>query len=821
MRVGDHTAMSSRAIDGGTPQEHAGHLTWPVLSGLIPLLADSYTPRSETGLSLAGSLSPGETAVLVTADDAARALGGLGGTGKTQLAAAIAQTLWDQHAVDLLVWVTASGRDAVLTSYAQANADVGAPDPGEGPERAASNFLTWLTQTSRPWLAVLDDLTDPAVLDGLWPWGPGGRVIVTTNRPDTALRARSPRVVEVGAFSRREALGFLSAKLQADPDQWIGALDLASELGFLPIALAQAGALMADTGIDCREYRNRIAERRRQLLGPPGGTHSSTVVATGALALELADRLPPAGLARPVLALMAMLDPNGIPGAVLTSQATCAFLTRVRGATPVDEVQARTAVHNLARVGLVSIDTTSAARTVRVHALVQAGARHSLSAAEGDLAARTAADAVLQAWPRRGVPPAFDQALRDCTARLREIAGALLWSPECHPVLLRAGRSLDSAGLAGPAVTYWQMMTDLGRPTLGAGHAHTIFARGRLAAAYEATGRLDEAIPIYERALAERERGLGPAHPDTLISRSSLARAYRAAARSADAVRLAERMLADSERANGPLHPDTLAARTELGHAYLSAGLWQPAVTVFEQTIEGREQVLGPAHPDTLTARENLALAYRPAGRLEDAIPLYERTLADREKVLGADHPDTIMTRGHLASAYRAADRLKDALLLYKRTLADRERVQGRDHPDTMTARSNLADAYHSARKLKEALPLYERTLADRERVQGPAHPDTITARGNLASAYHSARKLAAAIPMYERTLADCERVLGPEHPNTLASRGNLAHAYHTAGRHAEALAVFERTLEDSERALGPEHPLTRTARENYEAARN
>lgn len=811
--------MSSQAIDGGTTQGRAGPVAWPVLSGLIPPLADSYTPRSETGLSLAGSLSPGETAVLVTADDAARALGGLGGTGKTQLAAAIAHTLWDQRAVDLLVWVTASGRDAVLTSYAQAHADVGAPDTGEGPERAASDFLTWLTQASRPWLAVLDDLTDPAVLDGLWPWGPSGRVVVTTNRPDTALRSHSPRVVEVGAFSRREALGFLSTKLHADPDQWIGALDLATELGFLPIALAQAGALMADTGIDCREYRNRIVDGRRQLQGSPAGTHSSTVAVTGALALELADRLPPAGLARPALALMAMLDPNGIPGAVLTSQATCAFLTRVRGATPVDEVQARTAVHNLARVGLVTIDTTSAARTVRVHTLVQASARHSLSAAEGDLAARTAADAVLQAWPRRGVPPAFDQALRDCTARLREVAGALLWSPECHPVLLRAGRSLDSSGLAGPAVTYWQMMMDLSRPTLGAGHAHTIFARDRLAAAYEATGRLGEAIAMYERALAERERGLGPAHPDTLVSRSSLARAYRAAGRSADAVRLAERMLAESERANGPRHPDTLAARTELGHAYLSAGLWQPAVTVFEQTLEGREQVLGPGHPDTLTARENLALAYRAAGRLRDAIPLYERTLADRERVLGADHPDTITARGHLASAYRAADQLKEALPLYKRTLADRERVQGPDHPDTMTARGNLADVYHSARKLKEALPLYERTLADRERVQGPDHPDTITARGNLASAYHSARKLAAAIPLYERTLADCERVLGPEHPDTLASRGNLAHAYHTAGRQAEALAVFERTLEDSERALGPEHPLTRTARENYEAA--
>jgi tetratricopeptide (TPR) repeat protein len=809
--------MSSQAVHGETIQQ-SGQMAWPVLSGLMPPLADSYIPRTESGLALADSLNPGETVVLVTADAAAFALGAMGGIGKTHLAAAIAHTLWDRRAVDLLVWVSASGRDAVLTGYAQALSDVGEPDPCEGPAAAASHFLTWLAETGRPWLAVLDDLTDPAVLEGLWPWGVNGRVVVTTNRPDTALRARSPRVVEVGLFSRREGMNCLSTRLHEEPDRWIGALDLAMDLGLLPIALSQAGALMADARIDCREYHTRFAELR-QRLSTQAGALSSTVAATGALALGFADQLPPAGLARPMLALASMLDPNGIPGAVLISPASCAFLTRFRGAEPVGDMQARAAVHALARLGLVTIDTTSTARTVRVHELVQAATRQSLSTAECDQAARAAADAVLEAWPQQAMPPAFDQALRDCTARLRQVAGVLLWTPECHPVLLRAGQSLDSAGLAGPAIVYWQAMIDIGRPTLGAAHMHTIFACDRLAAAYDAAGRHMDAIPVHERVLAERERGLGPAHPDTLNARNSLARTYRAAGRMGDAIRLAERALADCERAQGPGHPHTLAARSELAQAYLSAGLRDEAITVFESTLAGREQVFGPRHPDTMIARANLAHTYRAAGRLSAAMPLFERTLADREKVQGRDHPDTITARGNLASAYRAAGRLRDAIGLYKRTLADRERVQGPDHPDTLTARGNLADTYHLAHKLKDALPLYERTLTGRERVQGPDHPDTITARGNLASAYHSARKLTMALPLYERTLADCERVLGPDHPDTLTSWGNLAHAYHTAGRLTEALAVFERTLTECERVLGPGHPLTVTARENYEAA--
>ncbi len=112
----------------------------------------------------------------------------------------------------------------------------------------------------------------------------------------------------------RSAVAYLSTKLHADPDQWIGALDLAGDLGYLPIALAQAAALMADTGLDCRGYRARIAERMQRLAGGAAGDYPSIVAATWSLATEFAEQIPPAGLARPALTLAALLDANGIPG---------------------------------------------------------------------------------------------------------------------------------------------------------------------------------------------------------------------------------------------------------------------------------------------------------------------------------------------------------------------------------------------------------------------------------------------------------------------------------------------------------------------------
>jgi len=787
---------------------------------MIPPLAEAYVPRQETGLSLAASMVAGQTGLLIpTDDDAGKSLGGLGGTGKTQLATAIAHVLWEQQALDLLLWVTPSGQDAVLTSYAQALHDVGEPVPIAGPELAATHFLAWLAETDRPWLVVFDDLDDPAVLDGLWPRGTRGRVLVTSRRPDTALRGLHPRVLPVGTFSPREAVSYLSAKLHADPDQWIGALDLASDLGYLPIALAQAGALMAETGLDCREYRDRVADRMSRLAGGQADAYPSIVAATWSLSVELAEQLPPGDLARPMLALTSMLDANGIPGAVLTSRAACAYLTRCRGAPPVDETQARAAVYNLARAGLASVDATSAARTVRVHALVQATVRQNLSAGEFADAAHAAAEALLQTWPPPDVPVSFEQAMRDSTARLHEAAGRLLWTPERHPVLVRAGQSLETGRLLQPAASYWQSLLNISTQLLGPDHAQTVQARDRLAASHEAAGHPDDAVTVYERALAERERILGPGHPETLTTRTSLAHAYQSAGRSHDTIRLAEHGLSEAERIMGPRHTETLTARSQVAQAYLDAGMVEEAIATFGHTLAVREQVQGEAHPDTLAACGDLAYAYRVAGQPRDAVPLYERILAESERTQGPDRPETLTARDNLAFALRAAGRLKDALPVYRRALAEHERVQGQDHPDTLTARGHLADAYFIASKFREAIPLYEETLAERERVQGRYHPDTIGARGDLASAYHSGRKLTQAIPLYEQTLADSERVLGPAHPSTLACRGNLAHALHTVGRQTEALSMFERTLADSERALGPDHPLTRTARENLEAA--
>jgi hypothetical protein len=106
-----------------------------------------------------------------------------------------------------------------------------------------------------------------------------------------------------------------------------------------------------------------------------------------------------------------MLDPHGIPGALLTSAAGCGYIAgRPSTADGPDHTLVRAAMTNLARVGLVSIDPGSLARTVRTHPSVQAAVRAYLPAADFEQAVLAAADALMQAWPEAGGGTRFERA---------------------------------------------------------------------------------------------------------------------------------------------------------------------------------------------------------------------------------------------------------------------------------------------------------------------------------------------------------------------------------------------------------------------------
>jgi tetratricopeptide (TPR) repeat protein len=738
----------------------------------------------------------------------------------------------------------------VLAGYAQAAADLDLLTSAEAHELTADTtarrFLSWLQRTDRRWALMLDGVVSLADLDGLWPRGPAGQVVVTSRLREQELGSigstAGVTAHPVSGFSRREALGYLNARLTGYPDQRIEALDLAEDVGGLPIALSQAAAVVMATGTTCRDYRAEFAQRMQGTAGTQVDGCPPALIATWSLAVEHAHQLGPAGLSWPALVFASVLDTGGIPASVLTAPAAAGYITGQQGGPQRGGEQnvVRTAYANLERLGLLCVDNASPVRTVWLHSAVRSLVRAYLAPGNVEQVVNAAASGLIEAWPEAGSPagaPQLSQALRDNAAALRAFAGDLLWKPEAHPVLVRAGTSLtERPVLADAAIGYWQALGATSTQLLGHGHAQSLLARERLADAYAAAGRLSEALPVFEAALIDREATFGPQHPETVNARLSVANALHAAGRESEAIELYEQVLTARERLFGPAHRETLAVRLKLAESYETAGRRGDSVRLYERAVTDAERELGPAHRDTLSARASLAGAYLGAGRNKEAISAYERTLAAQEREAatadgaamagpGADAPGAptvlgiLATRAALASAYRAAGKNKEALAEYERVLAGREQQFGADHPDTIAARASLGYAYRSAGKLREAIPHYERVVADRERVFGADHRDTLSARALLAAAYQIARRMREAVETYETVVAASERALGPGDMDTLTARCNLAAAYYEGGRMPDGITVMRHALADCERYLGPDHSMTTTVRESLQAA--
>jgi tetratricopeptide (TPR) repeat protein len=813
-------SMSERARSPMRPQRQA----WPVLSGSVPFVGESYIGRPETGQGPWDALHPGLLVILGPGGEPMAPAARCGGTGKTQLAAAFAVKLWAAGALDLLVWLDAGSRDSIVSGYARALADIRVAAPPGKPEAGAGRFLTWLADTGRRWLVVLDGLAEPADAEGLWPHGRSGEVVVTTRlaglgpEPVTADGAQQ-LAIAVPAFSPREALSYISGRLNDDPFQAAGSLDLATAVECLPVGLALAVAYLHDSGQDCRQYR--LARARYRLEWP------DPLAPCWMLAVDRARQFAPAQLAWPALKLAAVLGPAWIPGAVLTSAAACAYVTGRRSVTLADQASLRGAFGNLQRLGLVTIEPDNEIHTVRMPAALQCSVRRAMTATELRQAVEAAADAVCESWPEGGAEADvadLERALRDCAISLRRCDDLALWSRGCHPLLVRVGQSLGDAQMAETALSHWRDLAERSAGHFGARNPLTLQFRERLASAAAAAGRTEEAIRLRGELIAEIDTLVGPNHPQAISSRASLAQDFRAAGRHTDAILLGERVASDSELVLGRTHPQTAESLSELGCAYFDVGRYPEAISAFQRCLAVREQTIGLMHAQTISARRQLAEAYRRADRASESITLYEDALVQLEEAVGTEHPDTVTAREKLAMARYDAGQLAMATVLLERAVAEWERVPGVGPADTIAARANLAAVYCLGGRLKEAIPLYESELADLERIRGAEHRDTLRARWKLAAAWHRAKRLSEAVQLGEATVADCERILGAGHWDTLTSRANLAHAYHGAGQLKQASAQFDRALRDCEQSIGPQDPLTdqvRALRKRHLAGRH
>ncbi len=565
------TVVQAREVHGGVHNHQYAALPprvqLPYRAGRVPVRAGGFQERG-VAEELAEALADGQTAVLTSKRrEYASVLRGLGGVGKTQLAADCAERLWAERRVDLLVWITAATRDAIIAEYARLARDLlGVEEPD--PEIAAVRFLEWLSATAARWLVVLDDLQQPEDVNELWPpEHPTGSVIVTTRRKDASLLGHGRRMVEVGLFTPEESADYLTTKFQHEPHLADDVPGVTHALEHLPLALSQAAAYMLNLRLRCGEYLTRFNDRRRKLseLVPlaanlPDG-YPATLATTWSLSVDRADELSRRGLATPVLDLMSVLDPNGIPAAVFATHAVLRHLAEVTCGEVTAEA-ARDAMACLDRLSLVDFDVTGDPSMTRVHALVQRATLGHFTDEEWASIPGAVAGGLRELWRTSGRAPALVRSLRANTEALHAEAGPQLWASGDHDVLFHSGTSLGESGHVAGATRYFQRLSGEAAQHLGGGHVAALDARQQAACWQAAAGHREQAADALRTLVPDQTALLGAGHESVLATRCYLAE-FSDNAPGMDAAELHE-LGVDAMTALGPDHALVLRVLSNL-----------------------------------------------------------------------------------------------------------------------------------------------------------------------------------------------------------------------------------------------------------------
>ena len=436
---------------------------------------------------------------------------------------------------------------------------------------------------------------------------------------------------------------------------------IATELGFLPLALDQAAAYIVQQRIRLAAYLDSL-RRNPARMHAAGSDAQQTIARLWDLHITaIQDRSPAAAR---LLGVLARYAPDAIPRAMPGGDSS---------REDTDE-----ALGLLASYSMVTLTT----ETVSIHRLLQAVILTRPDNTGDDV--RSLRDTALD-WLGAAIPSA-----PDTNVAAWPLLRALVPHAEMLASHFPPGDQPQALGLV----------------------------QSEIALFLKSQGDYAQALSLRQSALAIYEAALGPDHPATAISLSNLAVTYSDLGRLADALPLQQRALAITETALGPDHPSTAIRLNNLAATYSDLGRPADALPLQQRALANTETALGPDHPSTAIRLDNLAVTYYALGRPADALPLQQRALANTETALGPDHPNTAISLGNLAATYSALGRPADALPLQQRALANTETALGPDHPYTAIRLANLAASYRDLGRPADALPLEERAGQIRQRLR-------------------------------------------------------------------------------------------------------
>ncbi|MDL2077981.1 FxSxx-COOH system tetratricopeptide repeat protein [Streptomyces sp. GXMU-J15] len=790
--------MSVTALPGPEPRpvERGPHPPGPTVWGNVPSRNAAFTGRERLLDQLRESLSYGPAAVLP------HALHGMGGVGKTQLAAEYVYRYGPEY--DLVWWIPADHPARIRDAFVESAGRLG----HSGPASTAVPAVLDALRSGRPyarWLLVFDNADSPEAVQEFIPsrfeGGPGGAVIVTSRNPQWSALART---VEVAVFERQESVALLRRRTP-DITEDEAAL-LAETLGDLPLAVEQASLWRAETGMPPKEYVRLFEATAAELMAssPPTQYGSSIEMAWGVSLDRLREQDPGA---LQLLRICAYFAPEPIPRSFFAEPWGELVVPELDGVVG-DPLRFSRAVRVINRHSLARID--HAAGTIQLHRLVQSALRSRMS--DEEVRRFRHAAQLLLARNRPGDPG--DPAHWPAYAALYPHVLASGATESEHPLVRDLVRSviewLIRAGNHNTAVALAQRVHGDWLARFGEPDVPTRVVGRLLHLALWRTGRYEEAAQLGERLVVQWEAdSREPHHEELLRVKARTCDDLRARGDFRGALELGRDIDSRARRVFGPDAPVTLECAANLAVCLRANGGLSKALELDEDTFQRRAWTFGHDAPVTLSSRAAVARGLLELGRYREAMLLTDEVAAQARELYGATHPTTLRLVVQGAVAQRRAGYTSEAAEVISFAFATLTGTFGERSPDALhAALTQSIDMWHNG-YVQEAVELAGRTYQLYTQLMGAGHPLTLVAKAMLAVPLRLSGRLVEARRLEEAVYERCRDDLGNAHPWTLFAAMNLATSLYEAGDPSGAHALDAWAYGPMPEVLGESHPMT------------
>lgn len=718
-------------------------------------------------------------------------------------------------------WIDASTRE---------NAELGFSKLGEVAGKGSS-FLAgkhWLSQCHKPWLLIIDNADDPEMeISDFFPVDGSGHILITSRNPRAKIYATTGEIRFCG-MDPEEGINLLlksaytqyELSSQDQPREQL-ARSLGAELGYLALALSQAGATIRRNIYTLEQYLRVYVGYRDSLLPKSMSisVNNTNAITTWEIPFQKIKKHMSVENkdAVDLMHLFAFLHFDGIHESIFRSSAANSVDGDVTGVVYPDII-------------LSSLQRTEVAQA-RLRQALGVLTDHSLIDFDPDTR-RYSQHPVVHRWARDRLDQEEQLSSLNCTVGL--LARSI------SPYLEASGRTFRRS-LVPHMESCLQKLENFA-PSFPStiGSANSI---ERFAWVYAECGLWKKAKFLQRRLIDFRTQYLGRKHEDTIRARYSLGQTYwnlfdpRLTIEEQRRVIAARRWIWPSWFAyyvNPPWMPDFIsyyAALSDLTLALWLAGMRNTSKVIGMRASAGLLKLLGPDDPITLNAMFNLARTLLHLREWDRAHDLLIPVLRKRKKLFGRNHPDTLMARNELGVLYcERRQNLAIAERLVTNVLEARKVVLGEEHAYTLWSVNDLSKILCERGKGSEAAKMLEDIIPVVTRTLGEEHVGMTMTKGNLAKAYVSsgrwmdAEQMLSQIlksmptdhPDWVRTISgyvfvqiqlrqwrDAEKncmdvlelirrkkVLAKDNPRTIAIAEQLAHVYLATGRHIEAKAL-------------------------------